>query len=155
MLSEVHSPEDRRLMILKGIGQDLTNLEIATEMGVNRWIVMKDLKVMKYNRDPELKQAYHDQETRVMAIKRSLINVRDEKFHLMSGMTFQEKNFENMVNFYRPELTKVLESKDEYIAIMVLAKNIQRVLTHNGIIAGRRYRRQISPKARGYLSKRS
>jgi len=153
MLSEVRSPEERRLMILRGIDQDLTSLEIAIEMGVNRWIVMKDLRAMKYNRDPELKQAYLDQVARALVNRRSLTNVRDEKFHLMTGMTFQEKNFENMVNFYKPELVKILESENEYIAIMELAKNVQRVLAHNEIITGRKYRRQISLKARGYLPK--
>jgi hypothetical protein len=34
MLNIVSSPEARRLVILEGIGQDLTNLEIATKMGV-------------------------------------------------------------------------------------------------------------------------
>jgi hypothetical protein len=140
-------------MILRGIDRDLTNREIAREMGVNGWIVRNDLMAMKYNRDPELKQAYLDQETRALANRRSITNGRDEIFHLMTGMTFQERNFENMVDFYKPELVKILESENEYIAIMDLAKNVQRVLVHNEIITGRKCRRQISLKARGYLPK--
>lgn len=151
MLNNIREPEERRQMILKGISQDLNNLEIATQMGVNRWIVMRDLRSMKFTKDPELKQAYLDQEKRLVASKLSMNNVRDDRFHHMTGMTITEKNFENMVNFYRPELMKILESKDEYIAITNLSKSVQRTLVHNEIIAGRKYRRQISSKARGYL----
>jgi hypothetical protein len=69
----------------------------------------------------------------------------------MTGMTFQEKNFENMISFYRPELMKILASKNEYVAIMGLSEGVQRTLVHNEIIDGRKYRRQISSKARGFL----
>jgi len=153
MTNDAISPEARRLLILKGIGQDHSSIEIAAEMGVRKWIVLSDLRAMKYNKDPELKQAYHDKETRANANTKSQTNPRDERFHHMTGMTFQEKNFENMVNFYKPELVKILESENEYIAIMDLAKSVQRVLAHNEIITGRKYRRQISLKARGYLPK--
>ncbi len=138
-------------MILEGISQDLNNLEIATQMGISRWVVMRDLRSMKFNKDPELKKAYLDQEARLVASKLSISNVRDDRFQLMSGMSITDKNFENMVNFYRPELMKILESKDEYVAITNLSKSVQRTLLHNEIIAGRKYRRQISSRARGYL----
>ena len=45
-------------MILRGINQDHTSIQIADEMGVKKWIVINDLRAMKYNKDPELKQAY-------------------------------------------------------------------------------------------------
>jgi len=151
MSNNINEPEDRRLMILKGIGQDLKSSEIATQLGVNMRIVMKDLRTMRYNRDPELIKAYKDRAARALANRQLFTKVRDERFHLMTGMTFQEKNFENMISFYRPELMKILSSKKEYVAIMDLSKGVQRTLVHNEIIAGRKYRRRISSKARSFL----
>jgi hypothetical protein len=114
-------------------------------------IVIKDLRIMKYNKDPDLKQAYKDQGMRTLEGKQAAMKIKAERFRLMTGMTFQEKNFENMVNFYRPELIKIIESKDEYVAITDLSKSVQKILKNNEIIAGRNCRRQISPKARGFL----
>ena len=151
MSNNINETEDRRLMILKGIGQDLNILEIATKLGINKWIVSKDLRTMRYNRDPELIEAYKDRAARALVNRQSFTKVRDERFHLMTGMTFQEKNFENMISFYRPELTKILASKNEYVAIMGLSEGVQRTLVHNEIIEGRKYRRRISSKARGFL----
>lgn len=151
MSNNINETEDRRLMILKGIGQDLNIWEIATKLGVNRWIVSKDLRTMRYNRDPELIKAYKDRAARALTNRQSFTKVRDERFHLMTGMTFQEKNFENMISFYTPELMKILSSKKEYVAIMDLSKGVQRTLVHNEIIAGRKYRRRISSKARSFL----
>jgi len=151
MLNNVSSPEARRLDILSGIDQDLTNLEIATKMGVKIHVVKSDLKGMKYNRDLALKQAYTDKKIRAIASKQAIVNVRNEKFKSMTGKTFQEKNFENMVYFYRPELIKILGSEDETIAIMVLPKSVQRTLARNKIINGLKFNRQISSKARNYL----
>ena len=147
MLKNVGSPEERRLIILRGIEQDLTSLEIATKMGVKLGRIMSDLKTMKYNRDSELKQAITDKKIRALASKQAIVNLRNERFKLMTGMTFQEKNFENMVNYYRPELTKIIGSKDENAGIMRLPKNVQRALTRNEIIIGHKKWRQISSKA--------
>jgi transposase len=151
MLNSASSPEERRLVILSGLGQDLTNLEIATKMGVKISVVKKDLRAMKYNRDSDLKQAYTDKEKRALKIRQKPAKERNERFKLMTGMTFQKKNFENMVNYYRPELIKILRSKDENAAIMRLPKNVQRTLTRNEITDGLTNKRQISSKARDYL----
>jgi hypothetical protein len=151
MLNIVSSPEARRLVILEGIGQDLTNLEIATKMGVKIHMIKSDLRVMKYHRDSELKQAYTDKKIRAIASKQAIVNMRNDKFKRMTGMTFQKKNFENMVSYYRPELIKILRSKDENTAIMSLPKSVQRTLARNKIIDGFTHSRQISSKARNYL----
>ena len=151
MLNNVCSPEERRLGILEGIGQDLTSLEIATKMGVKIHIVKKDLKAMKYSRDSKLKQAYIDKKIRAIASKQARVNVRNERFKSMTGLTFQEKNFENMVFYYRPELIEILGSEDEALAIMGLSKSVQRTLARNKIIDGLKFSRQISSKARDYL----
>lgn len=156
MISDVNSAEERRLSIIRGVNQGLTNLEIANEMGVHVFTVIRDLKLMKQYRDPELVKAYLNKITRIEANKRSITSVRDEKFMLMTGMSFEEKSFENMINYYINELRNVIESKDESIAISRLTKDTQRILSNNAIISGGKNRRRISSKARAIaiLSKR-
>jgi hypothetical protein len=138
-------------MILKGINQDYSSIEIAAEMGVRKWIVLNDLRAMKYNKDPELKQAYLDKETRANIIKQSQTNLRDERFHIMTGKTFQEKNFENMINFYKSELRVIYRSRDERVGISGLSKNVRKTLKHNDITTGHGSREHLSEKVREYL----
>jgi hypothetical protein len=138
-------------MILKGINQDHSSIEIAAEMGVRKWIVLNDLRAMKYNKDPELKQAYLDKETRANIIKQSQTNLRDERFHIMTGKTFQEKNFENMINFYKSELRVIYRSRDERVGISGLSKNVRKTLKHNDITTGHGSREHLSEKVREYL----
>jgi hypothetical protein len=151
MIKNVPSPETRRLVILRGIDQDLTSLEIAIKMGVKSRMIKRDLMEMKFQGDPELIQAYTDKKNRALASRQKPAKVRNARFKRMTGMTFQEKNFENMVTYYQPELVKILRSKDESIAIMGLPKSVQRSLKRNEIINGPKKYRQISPKALDYL----
>lgn len=152
MSNNMQEPEERRQVILDGINKDLNSHQIAAQLGVNTMVVIRDLRAMKYSRDPNLKQAYIDQEARLVAGRLVLTKMKDDRFRQMTGMSLQEKSFKNMVDFYTPELVRVLESRDECTAIMNLSKSVQRTMTHNGIITGRKYGRQISPKARAYLS---
>lgn len=147
----------RRPIILKGISQDLKHSEIAAQLGVNRWVIMNDLRYMQYNGDSELKQAQEAQR-QIRAKKRS-ITIRDktyikhnERFLRMTGMTLQEKTFRNMIDFYKPELLKILKSNEQSAAIMNLPKNIRRTLMHNGIITDGRHHREIASDARKYLT---
>ncbi len=151
MTNDAISPEARRLLILKGIGQDHSSIEIAAEMGVTKWIVLSDLRAMKYNKDPELKQAYQDKEIRANANTKSQTNLRDERFHHMTGLTFQEKNFENMINYYKAELQRIYESRDECTAITGLSRDIRKTLMRNEILTGDKSRNQLTAKARDYL----
>ena len=151
MTNDAISPEERRLLILKGINQDHTSTEIATEMGVRKWIVLNDLRAMKYAKDPELKQAYLDKETRANTNRQTQINLRDERFRHMTGKTFQEKNFENMVNYYKSELQAIYKSRDERVAISCLSKNVRKTLKHNEITTGHGSREHLSGKARDLL----
>jgi hypothetical protein len=152
-LSDVKSAEERRFLILEGIREGLSYPEIAAGIGVDRFQVMSDVRTMHYNRDPMLKQAQLDRDKRVKASKATLDGVGEERFNSMIGMSVQEKNFQNMVSFYRPELIKILQSGDEGVAIMGLAKNVQKILVHNEIIGGRKSSRRISLKAREVLPK--
>lgn len=145
------SPEERRLMILKGIRQNHTNIEIAADMGVKRWTILNDLRAMSYHKDPELKQAYLDKETRQLASKQSTLTLRDEKFERMTGMSLQDKNFENMIEYYRAELQLIRKSKDECNAITGLSKDIRKTLKRNEILTGNRSRVTLTAKARDYL----
>jgi type IV secretory pathway TrbD component len=151
MTNETMNAEERRLIILRGIGQDHTTIEIAAEMGVRKWMVLNDLRAMNYNRDPELKQAYLDKEIRAHAGKQSRIHLRDERFRHMTGMTFQEKNFENMINYYKAELETIYKSRDECTAITGLSNDIRKTLKRNDILTGHRNKIQLTAKARDYL----
>lgn len=150
-MTNTFSPEERRLMILRGIRQDHTNIQIAADMGVGMWTVLNDLRAMSYSRDTELKQAYVDKETRLLAKRGSATNLRDEKFHKMTGLTFQEKNFQNMVNYYKAELRLISKSRNEYTAITRLSTDIRKTLRRNDILVGHGGRIQLTDKARDYL----
>ena len=69
----------------------------------------------------------------------------------MTGKTFQEKNFENMINYYKAELDTIYKSKDECTAITRLSNDIRKTLKRNDILSGYRSRIQLSEKARSYL----
>ncbi|OGD56147.1 hypothetical protein A3K78_06215 [Candidatus Bathyarchaeota archaeon RBG_13_52_12] len=126
-------------------------MEIAAEMGVEKWIVFNYLKKMRYNKDPELKQAYIDKELRAHENKLSRANLRDAKFHHMAGMTLQQRNFENMINYYKDELQVIFKSQDEYTAIAGLSKTVRNTLALNKITTGWGRNNQLTAKARGYL----
>ena len=49
--------QERRVQILRGISQDTPDLEIAKQIGVFRWMVVRDVRNMGYSGDPELKEA--------------------------------------------------------------------------------------------------
>ncbi len=156
MSDSTHERRKRRPTILRGISQDLKHSEIAAQLGVNRWVVMNDLRYMQYSGDSELKRAQEAQE-RIRAEKQSVI-ARDrmyvkhgERFLRMTGMTIQEKTFQNMMDFYEPELTRVLKSGDQYAAIMRLPKSVRRTLMHNGIITHGRHKLEVASDARKYL----
>lgn len=138
-------------MILRGIQQDHTSIQIAEEMGVGKWTVLNDIKAMSRNRDSELKQAYLDKATRLHANSVSVTNIRDAKFLVMTGLTFQEKNFQNMIDYYKAELQLIYKSKDEQTAITGLSTDIRKTLRRNDILTGHRGRVKLTDKARDYL----
>ena len=102
-------------------------------------------------KNPELKQAYLDKETRAHAGQQSITKQRDERFHKMTGMTFQDKNFENMIHYYKAELDVIYKSKDERNAITSLSNDIRKTLKRNDILTGYRGKIQLTEKARKYL----
>jgi len=144
--------QKRRPIILEGISQDLKHTEIATQLGVNRWVVANDLRLMRNHRDRELKRARRGQEE--IRSKKQSVNARarNEEFLLMTGMTLREKSFRNMIDFYKPELMRILKSKDQNAAIMRLPRSVRKPLGRNGIITKGWHKREITSQALEYLS---
>ena len=129
----IRERQERRLIILEGISQGLKHSEIATQLGVNRWDILNDLKLMRNNGDPELKEAQEAQE-QIRVNKPSVASIGNERFLNMTGLTFQEKSFRNMIDFNKHALMKILNSKNQHAAIMRLPKSIRKTLKNNGII---------------------
>jgi hypothetical protein len=156
MSNFIRERQERRPIILRGISEDLKHSDIATQLGVNRWVVMNDLKIMRYNGDPELKQARSAQE-QIREKNQSVLTgdkvhaKHNDRFLRMTGMTLQEKSFRNMIDFNRQELMKILKSEDQNAAIFKLPKSIRRILIHNGIITRGWHKREITAHAREYL----
>jgi len=71
----------------------------------------------------------------------------------MTGMTFKEKSFNNMMSYYKPELSKILKSENEYDAIRELSKSVRKTLKKNGIIARVQKNSGLTRRARTYLSR--
>ncbi len=153
MTNSINERAARRLTILNGINRGLSHSKIAWKLGVSRLVVKKDLNMMRRTKDPELKQAYKKALDRVQAKKLAVSNRPGEKFHDMTGMTFKEKSFSNMMSYYKPELSKILKSENEYDAIRELSKSVRKTLKRNGIIARVRKNSELTRLARTYLSR--
>ena len=148
--------QKRRPVILNGLSQDLKQSEIATKLGVNRWVIMNDVRYMQYYGDPELKEAMEAQKQiqekkHLASIREKKYAIHNERFQNMTGMTLKEKSFRNMINFHKRELMKILKSKDQNSAIMRLPKSTRRTLIHNEIITKGWHTREISSHALKYL----
>jgi len=134
--------EKRRLIILEGINGGIENSEIAAKLGVPPWVV---------RRDPELKKAYRKAQERVQAKKQRSTTSLAKRFQRMTGMTFKEKTFNNMMSFYKPELTKILNAENECAAIRDLPNSVRKTLKRNGIIAQGWKTPEITEHAREHL----
>ena len=141
-----------RKIIIEGISRDLKHSEIASQLGVNRRVIFHVLKMMRKEGDPELKQAVREQENTRLN-QPSITHILNERFMHMTGMTFKEKTFHNMIDFYKPELSKILKSRDQYVAINKLEKSVRKTLRKNGIITDGWHKAEITSHAQNYLSK--
>jgi hypothetical protein len=150
MLNIIRKRQERRPFILEGISQGLKHSEIAAQLGVNRWVIMNDLRFLRNNGDLELREAEKARE-QILANNPSIASIHNEKFLNMTGMTFQEKSFRNMIDFNRHELMKILKSKDQQAAIFKLPKNIRKTLKKNGIITAGWHKCEITLKTLDYL----
>ena len=150
MSTPIRERQERRLIILEGTSQGLKHSEIATQLGVNRRVILNDLRFMRNNGDLELKKAQKTQEQIRVNIP-SVSSINTERFLNMTGITPQEKSFRNMIDFNKHELMKILNSKNQNAAIMSLPKSIRRTLKNNGIITNKWRKCEISLETLDYL----
>ena len=153
--------EMRRTEILEAISQGLKYSEIAAKLGTSRWKILNEVRIMRLNTDLRLRDAERArnmvQAEEGVRVESGKVYVReDEVFQRMTGLTLEEKSFENMIEFYRPQLLSIIASDDEGAAIMGLPKRVRATLRNNGIIDGRRGSRKtwrITEKSKDYLRK--
>jgi len=152
LLNVYEDRESRRFTILEGIGKDLSYSEIASQLGVNKWIISSDIRKMQHERDLELKQMYQKKKELIKANKQVSAQKRDNRFYGMTGMTIDEKMFQNMIHFHKHELKKVMGSKDESKEISKLSRNVRKILTRNKIINRGCGKYGITPHARDFIT---
>ena len=143
--------EEQRSTSLEGIGDGSRMTEIADRLGVKLLVVRREVRTMQYQRSPELKVAREKAYSNLMAERGAASSKSGERFMEMTGLTFQEKTFQNMVDFYKPELRRILESENQYAAILRLPKSVLRTLRGNEIILRVRGGFEIASGARRYL----
>jgi len=143
----------RRQVILRGISQNLNYTEIAIQLGVKRGDLINDIKAMRRSGDPELRDAQRVRQAKESGDNKSVSNNRDERFLSMTGLTINEKSFQNMVEFFKPEIMAILNSRDPEAAIRKLSGSTRRAMINNGILI-KRTKPDISQQARDHLSDR-
>lgn len=157
MLENISARNERRLIILEGISQDLGHSEISAQLGANRWVVRSDIKYMQRNDDLGLRLAKEDQ-TQIREKKALLLTEetrqfkQNQRFQSMTGITLQEKSFRNMIDYNRHDLLLILRSDDQNAEIFKLSSSIQKTLKKNGIITKRWKDNEITERAQEYLT---
>ncbi len=152
MSNRVKERNERRIVIIDGYNSGLTNEKIAAKLGVNPRVVRRDVNRMQHQRDPEIREALKTAQEKVLAKKLSIANRPGERFLRETGMTFQEKTFNNMMTFYDTEIRKILRSKIESDAIRELPSSVRKTLKRNGIIAQGWKTPEITHKAKSFLA---
>jgi hypothetical protein len=148
MLEINSARKKRRLIILKGINQDIKHSEISVQLGAKRWVIKNDIKFMRRNGDLGLQQAEKAQaqvrEKKVSLLEKEKKHFKqNERFQRITGITLKEKSFRNMIDFNKHELLKILKSEDQHVAI---------ILKKNGIITKKWQDNEITPRAEEYLT---
>jgi hypothetical protein len=141
----------RRLSILKGISHGSNAPAIALELGIATSVVKHEIQVMRYLRDEGLKEAEKVAFELPVNKPRTAAIAGSKRFLEMTGLTFQEKTFRNMVEFYKPELLGVIRAANQYEALMRLPKSVLKTLRNNEIINHERKNLVITAKARSQL----
>jgi DNA-directed RNA polymerase specialized sigma subunit len=148
--------EEIRDQILEGIAKDQKNSDIAEDLGVSRWRVKKEIRKMSYMEVPGLKEAKEagrkareERQERLDAEKKHV--KQNERFIELTGMTLKEKSFRNMIEFYKPELRKVLNSSDQNSIINSFSKTVRKTMKKNNIITDTWQTHELTPKAIEYL----
>lgn len=106
---------------------------------------------MQHEGDLDLRQMYQKREELIKANRQLLAKNHEKRFYGMTGMTINEKTFQNMINFHKPELRKAMGSKDESNEISKLSRTDRKILLRNKIINRGCGKYQITPEARDFL----
>jgi hypothetical protein len=150
MISTPSEYETRRQTLLEGISHNLNYTEIAAQLGVRRGDLLRDLRAMRNSRDQGLRDAQRKAQAKISDEKQAASRRRDDTFHSMTGMTLHEKSFQNMVHYYKAEITAIMRSSDPENAIRRLPQSTRRTLMHNGILT-KRNRPKITAQARSQI----
>ena len=153
MMNTNEGRDARRLDILEGLNKGLSHEKIAEKMGIQPRMLRRDLKWMRRIKDPELRQIQKNAATKAIVDKEENANRAGERFKRITGMTFQEKTFNNMISFYEPEIRKIMRAKEQDVAIRCLPSSVYRTLKRNGIIASGWKTLQVTQRARNHLVK--
>ena len=151
--NSVEKRNERRIVIIDGYKNGLTNEKIAAKLGVSSRLVRSDVNRMRKWRDPELREALKTAQKKVLAKKESISNRHDERFLRETGMTLREKTFSNMMTFYDFEIRKIMRSNKQGVAIKALPGSIYKTLRRNGIIVRGFKSPLVTQKARTFLAK--
>jgi IS30 family transposase len=153
MMNTKENRDARRLDILDGLNKGLSHEKIAEKMGIQPRMLRRDLKRMRHIKDLELRQIQKNSEAKAIVDKEENANRAGERFKRITGMTFQEKTFNNMISFYEPEIRKILRAKEQDVAIRCLPSSVYKTLKRNGIIASGWKTLQVTQRARNHLFK--
>ncbi len=156
LLENTAARKMRRLIILKGISQDLKHSEISVQLGATQGIIKSDIGFMRSKGELGLVQAEKTQtqvrETNVLLFTKNKMHFKqNERFLSMTGITLQEQSFRNMIDFNKHILMKIINSKNQNTAISSLPKSIRRTLKNYGIITDGWHQCEISLKTLDYL----
>lgn len=91
---------------------------------------------------------------RVGTLKNKFHIQQNQEFQEMTGISLEEKNFRNMVDYYKPKLIEIIEALDQSAAIMVLPRNDRKTMVKNGLITGEKWQKKtwsVSIRAKKYL----
>jgi hypothetical protein len=142
--------ESHRHVILDGISQNVGYTELASQLGVSRRKVIREVKTLRRRRDPELFEAKRAAKVRVDEEKLSVSRKREERFFRMTVMTIHEKSYQNMVQFYKPEILSILESEKQEAAVSEIPQRVRKILRKYNILTGRSFP-EISQRAQDQL----
>jgi len=151
-ISNLHEGhENRRQAILEGISKNLSYSDIAEQLGVKRWVVSSDIRRMQHDKDLDLMEMFQKRRELINVKKHVNAQKQDTRFMRMTGMSIDEKMFQNMVIFYKPKLLKVLSAKDESEKISKLSRKVRRILERNNIITHGWGKYEVTLEARNFL----
>jgi hypothetical protein len=142
---------ERQSAIIEGISRNLKPSEIASRLRVSKWVVVKDIKKMRYQRNLELEKAYEIAKKRRKKKARPIAVRAEKRFQEMTGMTLEEKTYINMLHYYKTDLLEIFDSNNENHAIQRLPSSTRRCLKKHDIITSGWKDSEINEKVRSYL----